>query len=446
MAFNNFPYTDFHEINLSWVIGTYKDALVKAEEALTTAKTTKTRVDNFFDNLDLTDEVNDKIDEMYENGDFDHIFDQYQKLTGDVVIVSASFGKTNPIGDNTITPFTAQCKTRIETYTNRKCYWNAIGGKGFHNDGFLDVLEGLENTITDKNSVSVILVAGGGNDITVNPDEPTGTVVTDADIEDGMQNFMAYVKANYPNAQVMFFWLTWLMTYQAWRPQRAIIDMIEKFKKFCPRNGIAYCTNSEYVYHQYYDDWYLSDHYHPTTLASRYIADAVMDCIITGSCSVSRREEVEAFLYRPDDYASNPIRDQPNVYIVQENDITTITFERTPPGFTFRCDHKAGYYKNGEATETASAFFKFDSDLYKAFIPIATTIKFPVNIAAVGLDGNNEITKFDMFNGSGMFSASYGYIAAVKTDQYNPGTPQNPNYTEDWFFLPGSITVPTMYA
>ena len=445
MAFNNFPYTDAHELNLDWIINKQKATAIEAEEALQTANEAESKVDNFIDNLNIQDAVDTKMDEMYAAGDLDHIFDQYQKLTGDVIIVTASFGETQPRGSSyeTIIPFTVQCQDRIHTYTNRKCYYKATGRKGFHDDGFLEVLQSLENQVTNKNTVTQILVAGGGNDITVYPDNPTGEVITTSDIIDGMQNFMTYVKANYPNAQVSFFWLSWLKTYQAWRPQRAIISMIQTFKEICPRNGIAYCTNSEYVYHQYYDSWYLGDNYHPSTEASRYIADAVMDCLITGSCSVSREEVISAdtFLHRTPAYEeTNPVRDQVGWVIRQENAVTTITPYTRPNNPTFKLNFATGFIP--DADYNIPAYFTFDSDLYMGFIPQEKSPKFTVQIMAVGENEAQTETYRTMFTGQGELYSGYGFIGAPRTDAYLGSTGY---YDELWFYVP-TITLPTIYA
>ena len=111
MAFNNFPYTDAHELNLDWIIKKQKATAIEAEEALKTANEAESKVDNFIENLDVTEAVNDKLDEMYENGDFQDMFDRYQKLTGDVI----SQGET-PMKRSVPLPFSVKTASkRIQT-------------------------------------------------------------------------------------------------------------------------------------------------------------------------------------------------------------------------------------------------------------------------------------------------------------------------------------------
>jgi len=70
-----YPYTDFHEMNLDWTLKTVKDADEKSEAALTESEETREFVNNYFDSLDLTQEVTDIINEMSEDGSLNEIID-----------------------------------------------------------------------------------------------------------------------------------------------------------------------------------------------------------------------------------------------------------------------------------------------------------------------------------------------------------------------------------
>ena len=72
MAFNNFPYTNFQDLNLDWVMRNVKtalensaDAVTAAELASATATELKNFVNTYFDNLDVQQEINAKIDAQY---------------------------------------------------------------------------------------------------------------------------------------------------------------------------------------------------------------------------------------------------------------------------------------------------------------------------------------------------------------------------------------------
>lgn len=81
--FNEFPYINFHEMNLDWIIARVKEWLTTAENWETwkndtdqALKDLKAYVDNYFDNLDLQTEINNKLDAMVANGTLAAIINQ----------------------------------------------------------------------------------------------------------------------------------------------------------------------------------------------------------------------------------------------------------------------------------------------------------------------------------------------------------------------------------
>ncbi len=77
MIFENFPYTNFHELNLDWLLQTCKQL---AEEMATLRgdwSEMKDYIDNYFKNLDIDDEIKaailEKVEEMAEDGTLDTI-------------------------------------------------------------------------------------------------------------------------------------------------------------------------------------------------------------------------------------------------------------------------------------------------------------------------------------------------------------------------------------
>lgn len=82
--FNEFPYTNFHEMNLDWIIARVKEWLAIAENWETwkddtdqAIKDLKAYIDSYFDNLDIQEEINNKLDEMAADGTLERIIDDY---------------------------------------------------------------------------------------------------------------------------------------------------------------------------------------------------------------------------------------------------------------------------------------------------------------------------------------------------------------------------------
>lgn len=77
MAFNNFPYTDLQDLNIDWLLRKMKEVIAEAHSATEAAENLKQFVNEYFDNLDVQEEINHRIDELLEAGAFDPIMAQY---------------------------------------------------------------------------------------------------------------------------------------------------------------------------------------------------------------------------------------------------------------------------------------------------------------------------------------------------------------------------------
>ena len=72
---NQFPGTNYHDLNLNWLLGQMKNCLAEWETTKgewtaleTDNEEFKAYVTNYFDNLDVTQEISDKIDALVEDG------------------------------------------------------------------------------------------------------------------------------------------------------------------------------------------------------------------------------------------------------------------------------------------------------------------------------------------------------------------------------------------
>ena len=67
---NKYPYTDYHELNLDWFMGEFKKLVAEWEETKGEWNTLHDYVQNYFDNLSVQTEIDNKINAMILDGTF----------------------------------------------------------------------------------------------------------------------------------------------------------------------------------------------------------------------------------------------------------------------------------------------------------------------------------------------------------------------------------------
>lgn len=98
MALNNFPYTNLHSLNLDWILDKMKELIADFSEVETSFsglssqfEELKSYVNDYFDTLDLTDEVRTIINELIANGYIEQIVSEmveegyFRRIVDDVV-------------------------------------------------------------------------------------------------------------------------------------------------------------------------------------------------------------------------------------------------------------------------------------------------------------------------------------------------------------------------
>lgn len=101
-VFDNWPYVDFHQLNLDWIIRFVKEYLAKVDKLEIDFKDLHDYVYNYFDSVDFAQLVNDKIDEMFANGDFNTLFATYTtrvyntvaEMKADTMLIDGSHAHT----------------------------------------------------------------------------------------------------------------------------------------------------------------------------------------------------------------------------------------------------------------------------------------------------------------------------------------------------------------
>lgn len=189
--FENLPYSNYHDLNLDWILKTLKDSLETASEAKDYAASVKKLVDNF----DVSNEVSKQLDAMYADGRLQTLVDN--AVAKDVILIADSFG----LGT---TPDVSEADRKGWTYWFKQyakgdygtIFENSKGGSSFlarENRGWLTMLtEMANNPDIDNNKVGYIIVVGGHNDVWRDDR---------SDLTSLIQQFGAYVKKTFPRAR-----------------------------------------------------------------------------------------------------------------------------------------------------------------------------------------------------------------------------------------------------
>lgn len=103
MPFQNWPYSDLGNINLDWILARVKEAWVAAHNAEEVAENLRAFVNNYFDNLNVQQEINEKIDNMVLDGSFEDVLLQFVPAIIDTWLAAHITNPANPPLDSTLT-------------------------------------------------------------------------------------------------------------------------------------------------------------------------------------------------------------------------------------------------------------------------------------------------------------------------------------------------------
>ena len=77
---NLIPYSDIHEMNLDWIISIVEEYVEKVDKLDIDFVELKNYVESYFENLDVQDEIDNKLEEMKESGELADIISQYLEM------------------------------------------------------------------------------------------------------------------------------------------------------------------------------------------------------------------------------------------------------------------------------------------------------------------------------------------------------------------------------
>ncbi len=74
---NRYPYTDMHEMNLDWILLKVKEMIAEWDNTKNAWNELKEFVETYFENLDVQQEINNKLDEMARGGELAELMQPY---------------------------------------------------------------------------------------------------------------------------------------------------------------------------------------------------------------------------------------------------------------------------------------------------------------------------------------------------------------------------------
>lgn len=263
----------------------------KVEELNEAFSDLKSFVDNYFENLDVQEEINNKLDQMAEDGYFDTIISGYvdayvaetttrlNDIEGDItVFIGDSYGADNNSG--WVKYYCQSQGLTLNTNAFNYCY----GGAGFTTSGtnFKTELESANYYHTNHNNsnqVKRIVCCGGWND--------RGQYT---DIEGAISTFMTYAKNHFPNAKVYIgmigntsiiddtagnvHWRDWLQ-----------VQILPAYRS-CTKYGATYLDGVEGIMHQDYT-LFSSDYIHPTDDGYKLLGYGIFQAVTSGQYAPS---------------------------------------------------------------------------------------------------------------------------------------------------------------
>lgn len=193
MAFSNFPYTDFHNLNLDWVLATTKDLNAKWDNYYTQWNTWQTDVKNYIDNLDYIQAIDDYLTALKESGELSDIIDTLLTEYG-IITIGDSYGQ-GYTPEGMVKPW---CDILHEKYFSDASFYvnKSLGGSGFGaNTHFSALLSEAISGLSDKQKkqVKYVVVAGGWNDQFVDASLINSGIKDTIDLMEQLPNATLYI-------------------------------------------------------------------------------------------------------------------------------------------------------------------------------------------------------------------------------------------------------------
>ena len=262
---------------------------------------------NWFNNLDVQDEIDNKLDTMAQDGTLDRIINEniFNELNAKIDTLeqttnakidtleqktSEKFGDINKSIDNLENPRTiligdsyAYKRDDVEGWAPRvkrklklndnDCYiFNAYGGGFVAPTTYLTALQNGFSQVQNPETIKRIVVIGGDNDIPY----------TYAQIQGEMLKFSNYVKQNFPNAIIYVGMFMFTTHNQYERYLKAFEIILDAYSNLHAFDNMVYLNNIQYAIRDV--TMLLPDNIHLNEVGQNYLSQKIYNCIVNGSC------------------------------------------------------------------------------------------------------------------------------------------------------------------
>lgn len=191
--FEHFPYANFHELNVEWLLNTVKTVSGDMDKLKAELEKIGIKID---------DAVAEKLEQMLANGDFESIInDELFKIPVHAGNNIVFIGDSMTVGTGASTQ-SDRFSTLIANQFGMTEYNFGVGGAGFTRPNtFLDQVNraNTDMTETEKNMTSLVVILGGCNDLRWMSE----TGLTISEFNNAVVTCMERAKTVFPNALIV---------------------------------------------------------------------------------------------------------------------------------------------------------------------------------------------------------------------------------------------------
>lgn len=234
-------------------------------------------VNNYFVSLDVSDEVDKKLDEMVQDGTLEQLVGDAIYSKGDIVLISDSYGNPESSGGTSWEQFVKQYMSdrNVLAYYKGGCgfAWWADGVHGKANEYYFP---NFVSTIPGSETVKDVLMLCGANDGNL-----MHSGYTDDAIETGIAETAAILKEKFPNAKIS---LGFVGRYKVPGRDKYYYEACEAYKR-CTKYGVCFAENFQYVLHN--RNLLEDSDVHPNAEGSKRIAHYAVEYLLSGHVDVT---------------------------------------------------------------------------------------------------------------------------------------------------------------